>query len=180
MHVDEAALRQRAEMLEPEALAEIYGAYAGRIYKYIYHRTGDSEAAEDLTGDVFVRMLEAIREDRSWSLSLQGWLFRIAHNLVVDHFRRRSKRDGPELDEQWMAAESPSTTFEGLFHAAQLRNAMQSLTEEQQQVIALKFGEGLSNMEIAEILGKTEGAIKALQHRGLEALRRIVADEAGA
>jgi RNA polymerase sigma-70 factor (ECF subfamily) len=177
MHVDEAALRQRAVTLEPEALSHIYDSYAGKIYSYIYHRTGDSEAAEDLTGDVFVRMIEAIRDDRSWTMSLQGWLYRIAHNLLVDHFRRQSKRDGPELDEQWMAAEQPSTTFEGLFHSNQLRNAMRLLTEEQQQVIVLKFAEGLSNVEVAEVLGKTEGAIKALQHRGLATLRRAVGDQ---
>jgi RNA polymerase sigma-70 factor (ECF subfamily) len=177
MHVDDAALRVRAIALEPAALSEIYDTYAGKIYSYIYHRTGDGEAAEDLTGDVFVRMIEAIRDDRSWNTSLQGWLYRIAHNLVVDHFRRQSKRDGPQLDERWMAAEQPAHTFEGLYHSAQLRNAMRYLTEEQQQVIVLKFAEGLSNVEVAEVLGKTEGAIKALQHRGLATLRRAVGDQ---
>jgi RNA polymerase sigma-70 factor (ECF subfamily) len=173
--VDDAALRKRAAALEPAALSEIYDGYAGKIYSYIYHRTGDSAAAEDLTGDVFVRMLEAVQSDRAWTTSLQGWLYRIAHNLVVDHFRRQSKRDGPELDERWMAAEEAANTFEGLFSSNQLRIAMRFLTEEQRQVVVLKFGEGLSNAEIAEVMGKTEGAIKALQHRGLEAMRRIVA-----
>src|SRR5512137_2933889 len=105
MEVDEAALRQRAATLDHDALSEIYDAYSGKIYSYIYHRTGDGEVAEDLTGDVFVRMMEAIRDDRTWTTSLQGWLYRIAHNLVVDYFRRQTKRDGPELDERWMAAE---------------------------------------------------------------------------
>jgi RNA polymerase sigma-70 factor (ECF subfamily) len=173
--VNDAALRKRAAALEPEALSEIYDQYSGKIYSYIYHRTGDSRVAEDLTGDVFVRMLEAVRSDRAWTTSLQGWLYRIAHNLVVDHFRRQSKRDGPELDARWMASEDPTNSFEGLFSSHQLRIAMRFLTEEQRQVIVLKFGEGLSNAEVAEVMGKTEGAIKALQHRGLEAMRRVVA-----
>jgi len=173
---NEAALRERASALDPSALAEIYDSFSGRIYSYIYHRTGDSAAAEDLTGEVFVRMLEAIQSDRTWTASLQGWLYRIAHNLVVDHFRRQSKRDGPELDERWMAADNPTHTFEGLFYSNQLQQAMTCLTGEQQQVIVLKFVEDLSNAQVADIMGKTEGAIKALQHRGLAALRRVVDD----
>ena len=176
--MDQAALRERAVSLEPEALAEIYDVFSGKLYSYVYHRTGDPSLAEDLTGDVFVRMLEAIQEDRTWTTSLQGWLYRIAHNLVVDYFRRQTKRDGPELDERWMAADNPTTSFEGLFNSNQLGTAMRFLTEEQQQVIVLKFGEGLSNTEVAEVLGKTEGAIKALQHRGLAALRRVVGGQA--
>ena len=172
--MDEPALRERVAALEPTALAEIYDRFAGRIYSYVYHRTGDSAAAEDLTGDVFVRMLEAIQGERAWTTSLQGWLYRIAHNLVVDHFRRQSKRDGPALDERWMAPEDYSSTFEGLFSSSQLRTAMRFLTEEQRQVVILKFAEGLSNAEVAEIMGKTEGAIKALQHRGLEVMRQVV------
>jgi RNA polymerase sigma-70 factor (ECF subfamily) len=169
------ALRERAEDLDPATLAEIYDQYAGKIYTYIYHRTGDAALSEDLAGDVFVRMLEAVRADRGWQTSLQGWLYRIAHNLIVDHFRRSSKREGVELDERWMAAENPTHTFEGLFSSNQLRLGMRFLTEEQQQVVVLKFVEGLSNAEVAEVLGKSEGAIKALQHRGLSALRRVVA-----
>lgn len=177
MIVTDMELRQRVEALEPEALAEIYDAYAPKIYSYVYHRTGNGALAEDLTSDVFVRMLEAVRDDRGWNTSLQGWLYRIAHNLVVDHFRRASKRDGVELDERWMAAESYASTFEGLFHSNQLRIGMRFLTEEQQQVVMLKFVEGLTNGEVAEIIGKTEGAVKALQHRALSALRRVVGVE---
>jgi RNA polymerase sigma-70 factor, ECF subfamily len=172
--VDEGALRRRAATLDPEALVAIYDEYSTRIYSYIYHRTGDAAAAEDLTGDVFVRMLEALQTERAWTTSLQGWLYRIAHNLVVDHFRRQSKRDGPELDERWMSSDDPTTSFEGLFSSHQLRTAMRFLTEEQRQVIVLKFAEGLSNVEVAEVMDKTEGAIKALQHRALEAMRRVV------
>jgi RNA polymerase sigma-70 factor (ECF subfamily) len=172
--LSEAELRERAIALDPAALAEIYDGYSGKIYSYIYHRCGDASLAEDLAGDVFVRMLEAIRTDRAWQTSLQGWLYRIAHNLVIDHFRRASNRDGVELDERWMAAEMPTHSYEVLFASNQLRLGMRFLTDEQQQVVVLKFVEGLANAEVAEILGKTEGAIKALQHRALTALRGIV------
>lgn len=171
---DEAALRERAAALDPEALAEIYDEYSTKIYSYIYHRIGDVVLAEDLAGDVFIKMLEAVRSDRGWNTSLQGWLFRIAHNLVVDHFRRRGKRETVELDEAWMAAELPSMSFEGVFASNQINQAMRFLTDEQQQVILYKFVDGLTNGEVADIMGKTEGAIKALQHRGLAALREVI------
>lgn len=177
LSVNEAALRERAAALEPVALEQIYDAYAGKIYSYLYHRTGDTTLAEDLCSDVFIRMLEAVSAGRPWNTSLQGWLYRIAHNLIIDHYRRQSKRDGPEVDERWMAPVSYSETFEGLFHSMQLRTAMRFLTEEQRQVVVLKFVEGLSNAEVADILGKTEGAVKALQHRALSSIRHIVGEE---
>lgn len=170
----ESLLRERAVALDPAALAEIYDRYSGKIYSYVYHRVGDGRVAEDLVGDVFVRMLEAIRSDRAWSTSLQGWLYRIAHNLIVDQYRRGGNRESVELDETWMAAENPSHSFENVFASRQLQQGMRVLTEEQQQVVVLRFVEGLSNAEVAEILDKTEGAIKALQHRALSALRRVV------
>ncbi len=170
----ESLLRERAVALDPAALAEIYDRYSGKIYSYIYHRVGDAVTAEDLVGDVFVRMIEAIRGDRAWSTSLQGWLYRIAHNLIVDRFRR--SRETVSLDEGWMAAESSSYSFETLFASNQVREGMDLLTDEQQQVVVLKFVEGLSNAEVAEILNKTEGAIKALQHRALITLKRVVTD----
>jgi RNA polymerase sigma-70 factor (ECF subfamily) len=173
--VDEVALRERAAASDPEALATVYERYAGKIYSYVYHRTGDPSLAEDLTADVFVRMMEAMRGQRGWTTSLQGWLYRIAHNLIVDHFRRQAMRDGPELDERWMAPDDSATSLDAMLTQQQLRRAMRFLTEEQQQVIALKFMQDLTNTEVADILGKTEGAVKALQHRGLAALRRILA-----
>jgi RNA polymerase sigma-70 factor (ECF subfamily) len=169
-HVFEAAREY-----DPAVLAEIYDQYSAKIYSYIYHRTGDRELAEDLTADVFLRALEAIQNKKGWTSSLQGWLYRIAHNLVVDHFRRQSKREGPPLNERIAASDDRSLQIaERILAGEKLRAALQHLTEDQQQVIILKFVEDLSNREVAEIIGKTEGAVKALQHRGLAALRRIL------
>jgi RNA polymerase sigma-70 factor (ECF subfamily) len=174
---DDARLLERAGEYDPVILGQIYDEYFGRIYAYIYHRIGDARVAEDLAADVFLRMLESVKAEKGWQTSLTGWLYRIAHNLVIDHYRRQSKRDGPSLDERLVAAaESTSLRIETLLTQEQLRTAIQTLTEEQQQVVVLKFVEDLSNAEVAEILGKTEGAIKALQHRALVTLRRVLGD----
>ena len=174
---DETRRLDTAGEYDPVVLGQIYDEYFGRIYSYIYHRLGDSRVAEDLTADVFLRMVESVKAEKAWQSSLTGWLYRIAHNLVIDYYRRQSKRDGPSLDERLVAAvESPSLRMDTLLVQDQLRAAIQTLTEEQQQVVVLKFVEDLNNAEVAEVLGKTEGAVKALQHRALIALRRVLGD----
>ncbi len=174
---EDARLLERAGEYDPIILGQIYDDYFARIYAYIYHRIGDSRVAEDLAADVFLRVLESVKADKAWQTSLTGWLYRIAHNLVIDYYRRQSKRDGPGLDERLVAAaESTSLRIDTLLVQEQLRAAIQTLTEEQQQVVVLKFVEDLDNAEVAEILGKTEGAVKALQHRALVTLRRALGD----
>lgn len=158
-------------------MAEIYDGYYERIYAYIYHRLGDSSLAEDMAGEVFLRMLESVRGDRGWRTSLAGWLYRIAHNLVIDHYRRRGRRDETALDERLMSDDRtgmPRASLENLMTHQQLRAALVYLTDEQQEVVILKFAEDLSNSEIADIMNKTEGAVKALQHRALTTLRRVM------
>ena len=166
---------EQAAKYDPAVLSEIYDEYSVKIYNYIYHRTGDRPLAEDLMAEVFLRALEAIQNKKGWTTSLQGWLYRIAHNLVVDHYRRQAKREGPPLNERVAATDDHSVQIaERILASEKVRKALANLTEEQQQVIVLKFAEDLSNREVAEILGKTEGAVKALQHRGLAALRRFL------
>lgn len=169
---------ERAAHYDPVVLGQIYDTYYGRIYGYIYRRTGDARVAEDLAADVFVRMLESVKAEKGWQKSLTGWLYRIAHNLVIDHYRRQSKREGPPLDERVVGAvDDKKLSLEALLTQQRLRMAIQQLTEDQQQVIVLRFVEDLTNAEVAEILGKTEGAIKALQHRALITLRRVMREE---
>jgi len=174
---DEKRLLERAGEYDPVALGRIYDQYSVKIYNYIYHRIGDAHVAEDLTAEVFLKMLEAVKASAGWRISLSGWLYRIAHNLVVDYFRRKPRREGLPLDEQLMAAQDDSAHLERVLAQQRLRAAIRRLTEDQQQVIILKFVEEMSNAEVAEILGKTEGAVKALQHRALAALRRILQGE---
>jgi RNA polymerase sigma-70 factor (ECF subfamily) len=166
---------ERVQEYDPSALGEIYDRYARRIYSYVYYRLGDAHLAEDLTGTVFAKMLEAIRSSKSWNTSFSGWLYRIAHNVVVDHVRRSQQGQGTPLNEHLIAGEpDPASIVELRLEGDRLRLALGQLTEEQAQVIGLKFVEGLSNAEVARAMGKTEGAIKALQFRAMAALRRIL------
>ena len=174
MH-DESLLLERAKEYDPEALGEIHDAYFEKIYRYIYRYLGEAHLAEDLTADVFLKLLEAIKVSRGPRTNLSAWLYRVAHNLVVDHFRRQSGRESLLLEESLVAAnDDMAMVMEKKLVQQQLRAAISHLTADQQQVIILKFVEGLSNTEAGQVLGKTEGAIKSLQHRALAALQRIM------
>ena len=177
MTVNETLLEQ-AKAYEPGALSELYDSYAPQIYAYIYRRVGDAGTAEDLTGDVFVRMLQAIQSDRAWQDSFQGWLYRIAHNLVVDHYRRQPSAPDLELDEAVIPAaeEDPDRDIDQLLTREQIQQTIHLLTPDQQQVLALRFGEGLTTNETAAIVRKTAGAVEALQRRAIAALQRILTD----
>jgi RNA polymerase sigma-70 factor (ECF subfamily) len=174
---DEQGLLERASKADPEALAVLYDRYVGRIYNYIYHRVGQADLAEDLTAQVFARMLESIRDGRACRTSFSGWIYRIAHNLVIDHYRRRGRAAFVELDEATpIAADEadPLRKVEARLESEHLRAALTKLTEEQAEVIALRFLDEFSIAEVAAMMNKTEGAIKALQYRAVSALRRVM------
>jgi len=174
---DQQALLERASRAEPAALGEVYDQYADRIYAYIYRRVGQAEVAEDLTGQVFMRMLEAVRRGQGWRSSFSGWLYRIAHNLVIDYYRRRGRVTLVDIDEAAPIRAThgdPVRSTESLLSREQLRAALFQLTEEQAQVITLRFMEERSIAEVADLMDKTEGAIKALQYRAVLALRRVM------
>jgi RNA polymerase sigma-70 factor (ECF subfamily) len=174
---EQQSLLERAGRADSSALGEVYDQYVERIYAYIYHRVGQAELAEDLTGQVFMRMLEAIRRQQGWKTSFSGWLYRIAHNLVIDYYRRRSRASFVDIDEAppvVVAEDDPSRKVQASLDREDLRAALSQLTEEQAQVITLRFLEDLSIAEVAAIMGKNEGAIKALQYRAVIALRRIM------
>ena len=175
---NEHTLLERAKQYDKVALGELYDHYAPRIYAYIYRRMGDAHLAEDLTGDVFVRVIQAIQSERFWHTSFQAWLYRIAHNRVADHYRRQPPVAELELDERVAADEDDpaSAVAERLFHQ-RLRAAIRCLTPGQQQVLALRFGQGMTAREVAEVMGKSTGAIEALQHRALATLRRVMREE---
>ena len=175
---DERALLKRAKRHDQAALGELYDDFAPRIYAYIYRRLGDPHLAEDLTGDVFVRMIQAIQSERFWHTSFQAWLYRIAHNLVADHCRRHRPSVDVELDEQLAAAQDnvSSVVAKRLSHR-RLRAAISRLTPDQQQVLGLRFGEGMTARQVAEVMDRSTGAIEALQHRALARLRRVLKRE---
>jgi len=174
---DERSLLERARQYDPQALEEIYDRYFDRLYRYAYRYLGEARAAEDLAAEVFLKLLEAIKNSRAPHTHLQAWLYRVAHNLLMDQFRRQ-KVEPPlplELEEERLPGLSdPSIAVEEAITRQQLWEAVTKLTEDQRQVILLKFGEGLSNAEVGRILGKPEGAVKSLQHRALRALHRLL------
>jgi RNA polymerase sigma-70 factor (ECF subfamily) len=175
---EEVPLLKRAKAYDPEALAELYDHYGPRMYAYIYRRVSDATLAEDLTAELFLRVLLALRNEQAWRDSFIAWLYRVAHNLVVDHYRRQPAVASQSLDESLAAQDGdPIASAEDALARERLRSAIGRLTQDQQQVLALRFGEGLTAKETARILGKSTGAVEALQHRALAALRRILMGE---
>ena len=174
---EQQAVLERAKCADPAALGVLYDQYVEKIYLYVYHRVGQADVAEDLTGQVFMRMLEAVRSGHGWQSSFTGWLYRIAHNLVIDHYRRKGRTKLVDIDDATpMQAQSgnPVESTELQFERQRLRDALRELTDEQSQVISLRFLEDLSIAEVADIMQKTEGAVKALQYRAVLALRRVM------
>ena len=176
---EDPELLERAQAQDPEVLGELYDRYASQVYAYVYRRVGDPEVAEDLTGEVFMRVVKALHAGQTWHTSFRAWLFRVAHNLVVDHYRRRPPEPLLALDETDIAAEetSPADRLQQMLDHERLRRALRCLTSEQQEVLALRFGEGLTARQTAGVVNKTVGAVEALQHRALAALRRILTGE---
>jgi len=173
---DEAELLQRAREHDLNALGEIYDRYSGRLYRYIRSCVGDRETAEDLTAEAFLRMLNALDGYKFAQTSLSAWLYRIAHNLVVDH--HRSRRPTLALLEPTPTAPgNPVEIAERRGLHERVRAALLELTPEQRQVIVLRFGHNMKAKEVGQVLRKSEAAIRKLQRRGLASLRRILERE---
>ena len=175
---DERSWVERARTGEPEAVGWLYERYFDRIYRYVYLKTGDPADAEDITGQVFLKTVESIRNFRWQGSTFASWLFRIAHNQVVDHFRRRSRHPQVPLDPvgDMLPSErdDPHERAEYSDFLDHLSACMSELTDLQAQVITLKFGGGLSNAEVAVIMDRTEGAVKALQYSALQNLNKLM------
>ncbi len=165
--------------LDPRAIADLHDRYYPDVYRYVLYRLGDLETAEDIVSDVFVRLLEAARAGRGPHHSLRGWLLGTAHHLVMDHFRRFYAGRETRLGEDFpSAAEDPARAMESNEQRRAVQSAMTRLTQEQQHVLALRFGGGYSLEETAGLMGKKANAIKALQFRALAALRRSLEERA--
>jgi RNA polymerase sigma-70 factor (ECF subfamily) len=176
---DEASLVARAQQGDSAAVAEIYERHHAAIYRYALYRVGDEATAEDLTAAVFVRVVESIDGFVYRGRPLLTWLYTIARNAVIDHHRRVGAVGTVSLDERLLdGRQDVEQSVEKALTIRQLAAAMGHLTDDQRQVILLKFVEGMSNEEVATILGKRVGAVKSLQHRALAALQRfLVASE---
>lgn len=166
-------LLQRAQRLEESALAAIFDMYYQPIYRYLYYHLGHAPTAEDLAADVFRRFLEAIHRGRGPSASLQAWLYRVAHNLLVDELRRREIQEQEALEETLTDSAPPiSLQAQQTLTRQAVRHALNALSPKQRTVLTLRYLEDMENEEIARILNLNEGAVRALQQRGLRALQR--------
>ena len=170
-------LVERAQSGERDALEELYLLHFDRIYSYLHLSVGNRHDAEDLTTQTFLRMLESIGKFRWRSAPFSAWLFRIAHNLAMDHFRANRRWQPQEQVPEPEPPEESAAEEEALESIGRrsMLELIENLSHEQQQVLALKFVFNFSNNDAATILGKTEGAIKSLQHRALASLQRQLA-----
>lgn len=170
---DECDLLLRARRLDESALSTIFDAYYEPLYRYAYRHLGTSLIAEDLAAEVFQRFLEEIKNQRGPTTNLKAWLYRVAHNLIVDELRRNKHLDFELLDESRLAADPEVGDQVQQSIVQQLtRQALQQLTEKQRTVLVLKYLQGLETEEIAQTLNLSIGTVKSLQHRGLQAMRQ--------
>ena len=169
-------LLTRAGRGDAEALQDIYTRYYTPIYQFVRMRTNDRQTAEDLTAEVFFKLIRAFRQRSGPRDSLRGWLFRVARHEIYDHYGR-GKRFTETVLEEWIPMpedDAPEAQFIRTMHIEDARQAIRQLTDEQQEVLILRFGQMLSLQETADVMGKKANAIKQLQLRALHALERVL------
>lgn len=171
---DELILLNRARALDREALAEIHDMYYAAIFRYMAFRVGSHETAEDLTSEVFIRLLDALRDRNAPQNTLRGWLFGVASRVLKEHYRQKKRNQRQTaLDESLPSPTAgPAQALDTALTQEALQSAMAELTEDQQNVIALRFGYEMPIRNVAQTLGKSEGAVKQLQARAIAALSR--------
>src|SRR5436309_12704707 len=172
-------LVERAQQADRAALEELYLIHFDRIYSYLHMSVGNRHDAEDLTTQTFLKMLESINKFRWQSAPFSAWLFRIAPNLAMDHFRARRRWQPEEEVPEPPGEEEPSAELEAMQSIGRqsMLQLIENLSPEQQQVLTLKFVFNFPNADVATIRGQTEGAIKSLQHRALVSLQKQITQE---
>jgi RNA polymerase sigma-70 factor (ECF subfamily) len=173
----ERATVDRARVGDQQALGDLYDWYMPRVYRYVVARVGNTAEAEDLTEEVFLKLLGAIGDFRWRDVPFSSWIFRIAHNTIASHFRRTAQRGGvtAELtDEMPDGRHDLAETVERRITLEEVRRAAELLPEAQREVIAMRFAVGLSIAETARALGKREGNVKALQHKAVAKLQKML------
>ena len=168
----------RARTGDQQALADLYDWYMPRVYRYAVARLGNTVEAEDLTEEVFLRMLGSIADFRWRDVPFSSWLFRIAHNQVATHFRRAAQRGGSTTEIPLDLADGRhdlAASVEEQITMEEVRRAAQLLPDAQREVIALRFAVGLSIADTAKALGKREGNVKVLQHKAVAKLQKLLA-----
>ena len=159
-------------------LASLYEEYYDKIARYVYVHIGNKEEAEDIAGEVFLRALKSLKSYREQGVPMQGWLFRIAHNLTIDYLRKMDKRSTVPIDSVVLQGnDNPADTAERNIEFARVTEAMKQLTTEQREVINLRFFGGLTSKEVGGVLGKSDGAVREMQRAAIEKVRGIMGVE---
>ncbi|MEA4909033.1 MAG: sigma-70 family RNA polymerase sigma factor [Chloroflexi bacterium] len=162
---------------DSSAIGQFYELYRVRIFRYLYYRLGDRQSAEDLTSEVFIRVMRALPEYRSQDGNVQAWLFQIARNLTIDYYRKQGRRPVEALHENIpSSSEDPDSAAERALNSEWLKKALAQLTNEQREAVILRIVVGMPVAEVAALMGKSEDAIKGLQRRGLVALRAVLTE----
>lgn len=172
--VSEEEIINRAQRGDVQAVGTLYDLHHERIYRYVWSRVGQQRLAEDLTGEVFARMVANLPDYRPVGQPFQAWLYRIAHNLIADHYRQDGGNEMMSLDGMVgikEMTESPDAVVERVLTAERIQKALDRLDPTQREVVVLRFLVGLPLQEVAAAIGKTVAATKSLQHRGLTYLR---------
>ena len=173
----EESLIRRAQQRDQVALTQLYEENFDKIYRYIVFKIGDRTEAEDMTQQVFLNAIQSISSYNWKGMPFSSWLYRIAHNQIVDHLRKKSRRITVPLDESISASDAdPRHVAEQKIEIEEICAAAKGLTRAQQEVISLRFGGELSVAEVAKAMGKSEGAVKALQHSAIAALRKVLGE----
>jgi RNA polymerase sigma-70 factor, ECF subfamily len=160
-----------------DKLAGIYEESYDKVARYIYSRIGDKSEAEDLASEVFLKALESIKTYREQGVPIQAWLFRIARNLIIDRYRRMNKYRTVPIEEMEIRSDSdPAATADTNLEIERVKTAMQYLTEQQREVVRLRFFGSLTSREIAGILDKSHGAVREMQSAALEKLRQLLSE----
>ncbi len=174
---------KRAQQGDQRAFDVIYDRFADPLFRYVYARCGDSSMAEDLIGDLWVRVVERLEGFRlppaGADAAFAAWLYRIAHNLVIDAFRRKDARHVPLHPDVSAREPTPDEHAISGDESRTLREAIEQLTPDQREVVLLRFIEERSNAEVAALTGRSEGAVKVMQHRALGALARLLGGSRG-
>jgi RNA polymerase sigma-70 factor (ECF subfamily) len=174
---DEQALLAGVRKLDPQVLTEVHETYYPAIFRYVAFKVGNQQVAEDLTSEVFTRLLDAVRDRNAPQNTLRGWLYRVASFVVADYHRQRYKIEQTELSENLEAdGIDPGEALSKRQTLDELYQALEELTEDQQDVIALRFGYEMPIRDVAQTMGKSEGAVKQLQARAVASLSRKLSD----
>jgi RNA polymerase sigma-70 factor (ECF subfamily) len=176
--MNDEELLSRAKQLDPEALRQLHQRFYEPVVRYIRFKVGDSQTTEDLSGEVFVRILEGLKRGLAWQDSPQGWVMGVARHVVADFYRKRERLTEVKLSDQVEAAAESDPSYRSLLSDQKQRlvTAIQQLTTEQRDVILMRFMEGINIEGVAEAINKSPGAVKGLQYRAIRALAELMQD----